>query len=745
MADLVTVTIDEQTIQVPKGTLVVEAAKKAGIVIPVFCYHPKLIPVGACRMCLVEIGLPRRGPDGQVQRTPDGTPVIAFMPKPQPACTTPVADGMVVKTNTPTVRKLQQGVLEFLLINHPLDCPVCDKGGECPLQDQTFRFGPGTTRFAPEDKIHFIKPVDLSPLITLDRERCILCFRCVRFQHEVAGDPELGVFQRGAVSIIDVAPGQQFSSNFSGNTIELCPVGALTSKEFRFRARSWEMQNVPSVCPLCSVGCNLTLQVRDNEVLRILARENEAVNEVWLCDRGRFHYEYLNDSHRLIHPQARQGDRLSEVSWPVAIRAVADALGGYAKTFGPQSVGGIIAPRLLNEDIYLFAKLFRAVLGSNNVDYRVSRRPLESRHLSMPIADIENVRGIFILGSDIFDEVPVLALRVRKAVVHKGARLVLAHPERVKLTNEATHYLGYTPGQSLPLVQGMIRVVLDENLVTPELAETPQLATIREAAAGWGLSAAAEAAGVSADRIMAAVRLLAATSPVMIIHGAHLLAEPHGLETAAALEMLATLLGTKVHGIVLEANAVGAQDMGAVPSLLPGGRLVSDPAARAAVAQAWGVSSLPEAPGLSGYEMMQAAAEGQLKALWLVGVDPLAVANGDLALVEKALTRVGFLIVQDMTETGVLGAADVVLPGFSFAEAKGTFTNIERRVQYLHPALLPRHEMRPDWAIVQDVAMTLGAPWSYKNPSEVMAEISVVVPDYARVSMTTGSPIGVRV
>ena len=234
-----------------------------------------------------------------------------MMPKLQTACTTPVSEGMVVKTGSPAVIKAQKGILEFLLINHPLDCPVCDKGGECPLQDQTFRYGPGASRFAPQDKQHFIKPIDLSERIALDRERCIMCFRCVRFQEEIAGDPQIDVFQRGAHSEIAVVPGHAFDSNFSGNTIEICPVGALTSKEFRFRARSWEMINVPSVCSLCAVGCNITVQVRSNKVLRILARDNEAVNEVWICDRGRFDYEYLNDN-RLTAPLLRQGTRPGE-------------------------------------------------------------------------------------------------------------------------------------------------------------------------------------------------------------------------------------------------------------------------------------------------------------------------------------------------------------------------------------------------------------------------------------------------
>ena len=339
MPDLVNLTIDDKKVSVPKGTLIVEAAKSVGITIPVFCYHQKLKPVGACRMCLVELGTPKRNPDGTMATNPDGSPVIAFMPKPQTSCTTPVSEGMVVRTHSPMVIKAQKGILEFLLINHPLDCPVCDKGGECPLQDQTYMFGPGESRFAPSDKLHFVKPVDLSERIALDRERCIMCFGCVRFQEEIAGDPQIDVFERGARSEIGVVPGQRWDSNFSGNTIELCPVGALTSKEFRFRARAWEVHNTDSVCPLCAVGCNLKLQVRSNQVLRILARDNDDVNEAWICDRGRFDYEYLNDN-RLRHPAVRRADALDVVDWDTACQTVAAKLSQTIAAHGPSAVAG---------------------------------------------------------------------------------------------------------------------------------------------------------------------------------------------------------------------------------------------------------------------------------------------------------------------------------------------------------------------------------------------------------------------
>ena len=277
---LVSLTIDGKVARVPRGTLLVQAAKSVGIEVPVFCYHDKMKPVGACRMCLVE---------------------IEKMPKLQTACTTPVAEGMIVHTNSPKVITAQRSVIEFLLTNHPLDCPVCDKGGECPLQDTTFRWGPGASRFE-DAKRHFVKPIDLSPEIKLDRERCIMCLRCVRFEREIAGGESLVVVSRGSTSEIGVAPGRVFDSPFSGNTIEICPVGALTSTQFRFRARIWDLKQVPSVCDQCAVGCNLKLQVRDERVLRLWSREHPDVDDSWLCDRGRFNYQYVNSDDRIRQP-----------------------------------------------------------------------------------------------------------------------------------------------------------------------------------------------------------------------------------------------------------------------------------------------------------------------------------------------------------------------------------------------------------------------------------------------------------
>jgi NADH-quinone oxidoreductase subunit G len=691
MPDLINLTIDDRKVTVPKGTLIVEAAKSVGITIPVFCYHHKLKPVGACRMCLVEMGTPKRNPDGTMAANPDGSPVIAFLPKPQTSCTTPVSEGMVVRTHSPMVLKAQKGILEFLLINHPLDCPVCDKGGECPLQDQTYMFGPGESRFVPSDKQHFVKPIDLSERIALDRERCIMCFRCTRFQDEIAGDPQIAVFERGARSEIGVVPGQKWDSNFSGNTIELCPVGALTSKEFRFRARAWEVQNVDSVCPLCAVGCNLKLQVRSNQVLRILARDNDAVNEAWICDRGRFDYEYLNDD-RLTEPKVRRAETLDAVGWDTAYKTVADKLQNIIKTYGAAAVGGIASPRLTNEDLFAFQKLMRGAIGTANIDYRVDGATASATPMTMAIGEMEQAKAILLAGSNVFDDLPVLGLRLRKAAVHGGAKLVMAHARRVKLTSDAHAWLQHGEGKEIVVVRALIAAV-----------------------AGDLSDALCAEAGLERQAVEDAAKLLAGQAPV-ILYGSPLVESAGGSDALAALQALAAALGGTLHGLVVQGNAHGARDMGCTPG----------------------------AGGLSGHEMLVAAAEGKLKALYVMGADVLQTA--DRTLTEKALASVEVLIVQDITGRRLSRVAEALLPGFSFAEADGTFTNVERRVQRLRPALQPVGSMRANWQIVAELAAALtGDNWGYKTAGDVFAEITRTVPAYANLSYGRLGATGVRV
>jgi NADH-quinone oxidoreductase subunit G len=400
--EMVSLTIDGKKVQVPKGTLIIMAAQKAGIDIPYFCHHPRLTPAGACRMCLVK---------------------VEKMNKMQTACTVPVSEGMVVDTIAPDVKEAQRGILEFLLINHPLDCPICDRGGECPLQNMTFQYGPGVTRFV-EEKRHYPKAVPISSYVVLDRERCIQCARCTRFTQEISGDGELAIESRGNQAIISPFTPDGFNSKFSGNTIELCPVGALLSRTYRFQARPWEFHNASSVCSMCGVGCNIVIQTRQNDIMRVNSRENDDVNEEWTCDVGKFEQYWVNSPDRVTKPFMNRASHLVESTWEEAMVAVATNLKATAQA-DPTSLAGIGSTRHSNEELFLFQKLFRYGLGSNNIDHRVFKFPVKKMETS--IAAIGSAKTIVAIGFEPKDYLPVVWLWIYKAISKRGASYIKAN------------------------------------------------------------------------------------------------------------------------------------------------------------------------------------------------------------------------------------------------------------------------------------------------------------------------------
>jgi len=718
VTDLIKVTIDGREAMVPKGTLITEAAKQVGVEIPVFCYHEKMHPVGACRMCLVE---------------------IEKVPRLQTACTTPVTDGMVVRTNTPTVDKARKGVLEFLLCNHPLDCPVCDKGGECPLQDTTFKYGADRSRFV-EEKRHFVKPIRLSPLVVLDRERCIMCTRCVRFVKEVAGDESLTLLERGACSEVGVAPGRVFDSPFSGNTIEICPVGALTSAKFRFRARAWELKKTPSLCAQCSVGCNVSVESRDGVVHRLMSRENTDVDDGWLCDRGRFAYDFVNSPDRVTLPMVRKGGKLVPVSWQEAVGSVIRRLGQIGRTAGGERLGGIISPTATNEELYLFQKLFRTQLQSNSVDHGLhGDYTLPETGIDAPsgsIAGLESAKVILVAGANVYQDQPVLALRLRKAATKKGARVVVIGSQDTPVAKLGSPWLRVTDGAEPAVLNGILRLLLTELLPADVARERlgDLYDTVNRYVSEYPPERVRELSGIPETTLRELAHLLAETPRTAILFPRPSAGAPAGLQEACArLSMAVGALkepGAGLFPLGLASNSQGALDMGVSPRLLPGQRKPVS-ATLDALEGLWG-SRPPETTGLSGLRMIDAAAAGQLSALYLIGVDPLA--GADAGRVREALSKVEFLVVQDSFLTETAQIAHVVLPSATFAEKDGTFTNLERRVQRLRAAVPLPGPFSSDWETLVAIANGLGAGWSYRSVSEVFDEIALAAPIYTGIS-----------
>jgi NADH-quinone oxidoreductase subunit G len=730
MAD-VTITVDGVTIKVPAGTNVVDAARMAQVAIPVFCYHPRMKPVGMCRMCLVQIGTPKLDPATRQPLLDEaGKPIIAMMPKLQTGCTTPVSEGMVINTRSPEVTFAQRGVLEFLLTSHPLDCPVCDKGGECPLQNLTMEWGPAISRFDYTDKVHFEKPVPLGDLILLDRERCILCSRCVRFQDELADDPVLGFDHRGRNWMIISRSDPPFASKFSGNTTDICPVGALTSSDFRFRARVWELNPIPAVCTLCPVGCNMTLDMRHERLMRVMPRENAAVNDIWLCDKGRYGHRFFEHESRLVAPLIRRGEKLIEASWDEALSLVAEKLEATRRARGGAAIAGLASPRLSNEDLYLFQKLFREQLESNNLDH-LTGAPGEPAHDDLGallgvgkdtnLMELGAGDAVLVLGADPEEEAPLYVLRLRSAA-QRGAQLLVANLRPTKLERSATLAARYLPGGELAFIHGLLRALLAAGArVTVKSSGLDDLKRVLNDTSGEQI---AERAGVAAETIAAAARALGEARRLVIIYGAEARgAGPAVVEALGALLALSGKAGQPHSGLIAllsGGNSRGALDMGVRPDARPG----YAPLAR---------------PGLGARDLWPALRDGQVRAVWIAGLDPAA----SLPAARAALAEAEFLVVQDLFLTPTAQLAHVVLPAASVAEREGTYTNAERRVQRSRQARAPVGHSRPDWQIFAEVGQALSAragqqaprgadaAWDYLTAADVAAEIAERVPGYA--------------
>jgi NADH-quinone oxidoreductase subunit G len=670
----VTVTIDGTVVTVPAGTLVIRAAEAVGIEIPRFCDHPYLDPVGACRQCIVEI-------EGQR--------------KPVTSCTTPVTDGMVVHTQhtSAEAEKAQVGMLEFLLINHPLDCPVCDRGGECPLQDQALAWGPGESRYIDPKRV-YEKPIPLSPLVLLDRERCVLCARCTRFCDQISGERFIELFDRGAAEQVAIAAGEDFRSPFSGNTVQICPVGALTSSTYRFAARPFDVRSADSVCPHCAAGCSIRVDVRRGEVVRHQARDEPEVNEAWLCDKGRYAFRFP-DRDRLDTPMLRVPG-LEPVSFAEALGAVAErARGGR--------VGILAGGRLTDEDAFALSKVARVGFGTNDLDHRPSGGwdvPPDVERVAaagMPVTyrDVERAGAILVVALDSREELPILHLRIRKAA-RTGARVVVVHPRRTALADVAEHIL-CPPGREADVL---------EQLLGAHGEDTP-------------LGRAADA-------------LDAARGNAVVLAGPRLAASVGAVSMAVTV---AASVGAGFAFLTRRAGDRGALRAGVHPALLPGGRRV-DGTERAEVEAVWG-SGLPAGPGRDTAGILAAAAGRELDVLYLAGVDPLSdFPDADLA--RRAVMNVPFLVIQDIALGEYREMADVALPAAAFLEKDGHLTDWEGRGQRISPVRGPVGMSRSDWQIFQELSEVLGADMGFSSLETLHREMGDLMAP-REVTLTAGS------
>jgi NADH-quinone oxidoreductase subunit G len=658
----VTLTIDGQEITVPKGTLMIRAAEQLGIIVPRFCDHPLLDPVGACRQCVVE---------------------VEGMPKPMMACTTTVMPDAVVKTHhtSAMAEKAQKGTLEFLLVNHPLDCPMCDKGGECPLQDQALAHGGGASRFI-DQKRRYDKPVAVSAQILLDRERCVLCARCTRFSEQISGDPFIELFERGALEQVAIYEDEPYESYFSGNVIQICPVGALTSTSYRFKARPFDVVTTPSVCDHCSAGCTLTVQSRRGEIQRSLARTNMAVNEAWNCDKGRFAFTHLTAPTRITSPQVRRDGALVDATWAEALTSVTAAVAAAGER-GAGRVAVLTGSRLADEDAYLVSKYVRTVLGSDDLDHRTRfAPPSETDELTALVgratatyADVEAAPVIVVAGLDPEEEVPILHLRLHKAWRSNTARIVVVGPHLGTLEEYAWRRVPCAAGD-----------------------EAATLATLAE----------------GDDEVATALR--DAARPAVLVGER---AGPGSISAAAAL---AAALGGTVAHVPRRAGARGALEAGLVAGVLPGGRRLDDIDDRAAVEAVWG--ELPTERGRDLHAILTAAAAGEIDVLHLIGVD-LARDAASTELANRALEKVGTVVVQDLAATTtVVEHADVVLPAAGRQERSGTATNWEGRRQRFSRAVDGPDLVQEDWEIVLQLAALQGQDLGVNDLEGIRAEVA---------------------
>ena len=757
MARTISLTIDGKSIQAEEGQTILEAARAAGISIPTLCYHRDLTPTGNCRICVVEV---------EKQR---------FL---QAACVFPVAEGMVVHTRSERVIRSRRRTLQMMLANHPQDCLLCDSSGSCELQDLAYEYQVSPPAWG-EKGTRFPVDSDPNPFVRVDFNKCILCRRCVLACAEVQGRYVWGVAYRGFEEQIVAGAGTtmlEARCESCGNCVAYCPTGALSDKMRHGLGRVHQVRRVTTTCPYCGVGCNFDLNVRDGRVIGVTSNPQAPVNGMALCVKGRYGYDFVHHPDRLLRPRVRRyllegrpktregaGSEWVEVDWDTALDVAVRRLSEIYRAYGPDSLGFLSSAKCLNEENYLLNKLARQVVGTNNIDHCARlchastvaglATSFGSGAMSNSMDDVANQAAAFlVIGSNTTEQHPVFGTMIRRAVSRRGARLVVADPRRIDLVDFATVHLQHRPGTDVALLNGLMNIILEKGWEDRQFIEarTEGFEEFRAVVEQYTPAKVAAITGVPVEQLYQAAEILALHRPMAVIWAMGITQHTVGVRNVMSLANLQMLLGNMgipgggVNPLRGQNNVQGACDMGALPDFYPGYQKVTGEEARRKFEAAWGVP-LPGKVGLTVTEMIPAAGEGRIRALYILGEDPV-MSEPDSNHTRHCLERCDFIVLQEIFPSETSPYADVLLPGVSFAEKTGTFTNTERRIQMVRQAIPPLGEAREDWRIIAEVARRLlaqglrrpeAAPyagWDYRDTAQVLAEVAALTPIYAGVS-----------